>query len=209
MNRALALLPLRYRRLDGRPAIVPAPGFSPRALPASPAGRRIEADAPDNARPWPTGVKPRSRRLGSSLGTAARTLRRIAAKHRDGMLWPAARRAAREYCHSLFSRDGGRYRLEVLRPGASDVIAADTSEAVRSSEILPLLRRDFEVVEFKGYGGSLLHFLLGGIAGNFVVGDPTADALLGMLFEIEDGMIAAGELQHDFAAFAARPLAVA
>jgi hypothetical protein len=80
----------------------------------------------------------------------------------------------------------------------------DPSEAVRSVEILPLLQRYFELVEFKPLGGSILQFLLADIAGNFQ--DETGQRLLKMLFVIEDALLASGDLQSDFAYVVARPL---
>ena len=69
---------------------------------------------------------------------------------------------------------------------------------------MPSLEAEFKIVDFKGYGGSLLHFLLGGIAGNFAGPDPEAQSLLSMLFQIEDSLIRTGQLKHDFACVIAR-----
>jgi 2-polyprenyl-3-methyl-5-hydroxy-6-metoxy-1,4-benzoquinol methylase len=131
-------------------------------------------------------------------------LRRGVTKIREGSLWPAVRRKAREELfRRLHTSDGGRFKLEVACPTVSDVVRLDPSEAVRSDEIIPLLHRQFEVVEMKGYGGSLLHFFLGGIAGNFT-NDAAGQSLLDMLFQIEDSLIDAGQLDHDFALLVAR-----
>jgi SAM-dependent methyltransferase len=93
----------------------------------------------------------------------------------------------------------GAYKRQVIRKTLQHMNEADPSEAVRSAEIVPLLSRYFRMVEFKGYGGSLLHELLYDIAGNF--GRHNADSLdsLQRLFESEDQQIACGRLQHDFA----------
>src|SRR5262249_37117750 len=66
----------------------------------------------------------------------------------------------------------GNIKARVIRKTISYVNEADPSEAVRSAEIVPLLSRYFQIVEFKGYGGSLLHELLYDIAGNFTQENP-------------------------------------
>jgi SAM-dependent methyltransferase len=87
----------------------------------------------------------------------------------------------------------------VTRPSVPEMYAIDPSEAVRSSEIVGLLPKYFNVLETKGVGGSLLHLLLEHIAGNFDENDPDAMAHLQSFFNLEDELIAAGMLQHDFA----------
>lgn len=74
---------------------------------------------------------------------------------------------------------------------------------MRSAEIVPLLERYFEIVEFKPLGGTLLQLLLTDIAGNFR--SPEGERLLTMLFEIEDALLETGDLQSDFAYIVARP----
>jgi hypothetical protein len=65
-------------------------------------------------------------------------------------------------------------------------ILGDPSEAVESDRIVPLLRTLFEVVELKGYGGSILHLLFNGIAHNFLNDDPETKHYLKMIFDVED-----------------------
>ena len=60
------------------------------------------------------------------------------------------------------------------------------------------------MLEINGYGGSLLHMLLEGIAGNFVEDNPRSMTYLQSCFDLEDRLIAAGRLQHDFANIIAR-----
>lgn len=97
----------------------------------------------------------------------------------------------------------GKVKAGVRFPSARDVAATDPSEAVRSREIIPLLRRHFQVIEFKPLGGSILQFLLQDIAGNFQ--DEVGERLLGMLFAIEDALMASGDLASDFAYVVAVP----
>jgi SAM-dependent methyltransferase len=116
--------------------------------------------------------------------------------------------------------DAMRYRLALLRvgagrapsslarprfPTAADVAAGDPSEAVRSSEILSLLRERFEMLEERGTGLGLLQFLLADIAHHFVdATDVEAQAELGRLIQLELTHLSAGLLQHDFVFVAAK-----
>jgi ubiquinone/menaquinone biosynthesis C-methylase UbiE len=130
-------------------------------------------------------------------------VRRAWDKARDGDLLNVLRRRV----HALRASRGriGLVRAGIVFPTTRDVIAADPSEAIRSSEILPLLRRQFEIIELRPWGGNILQFLLAGIAGNFQSGDPQAGALLGMLMEIEGTLLRCGEFESDFAYGVARP----
>jgi SAM-dependent methyltransferase len=87
----------------------------------------------------------------------------------------------------------------VTRYTVAEMNAIDPSEAVRSAEIVGLLPKYFNVLETRGVGGSFLHLLLDHIAGNFDENDPKDLAQLQSLFNLEDQLIAAGTLQHDFA----------
>jgi len=99
----------------------------------------------------------------------------------------------------------GELRVPISRPTVEQMRKGDPSEAIRSAEIVSLLSLRFEIIEFKGYGGSLLHLLLEDIAGNFRNTDAESVHWLERLFEIEDGLISSGRLQHDFAVIIARP----
>jgi len=98
----------------------------------------------------------------------------------------------------------GETKPPVARPTVEEMNAVDPSEAVRSSEIGPLLERYFEQVEFRGYGGGLLHMLLEDIAGNFAEDDSEALCWLQRIFSIEDSLLEQGELEHDFAVLIGR-----
>ncbi|HZI50465.1 MAG TPA: class I SAM-dependent methyltransferase [Terriglobia bacterium] len=100
--------------------------------------------------------------------------------------------------------DPAEIKSHVERKTVSFMNESDPSEAVRSGEIVPLLERHFKVLEFKGYGGSLLHELLYDIVGNFTEKHPRSLAHLERLFRVEDEQIALGELQHDFAVIVAQ-----
>jgi SAM-dependent methyltransferase len=92
----------------------------------------------------------------------------------------------------------------VWRHTLEEMNAADPSEAIRSGEIVQLLPRYFDIVEFRGYGGTLLHLLLDEIAGHFLPEDPRGMEYLHSFFALEDQMIASGKFQHDFAFVIAR-----
>jgi SAM-dependent methyltransferase len=98
----------------------------------------------------------------------------------------------------------GVFKTEVVRKSLEYMNAADPSEAVRSGDIVKLLTGYFNVVEFKGYGGSLLHELLYDIAGNFNERNPGSLERLDELFALEDELLANGTLSHDFAVIVAR-----
>jgi 2-polyprenyl-3-methyl-5-hydroxy-6-metoxy-1,4-benzoquinol methylase len=128
--------------------------------------------------------------------------RRTLDKLRDGDLAGAIWRRLRR---SWAIRTGAQPIKRVpFMPTARSVRATDPSEAVRSADIVPLLRRYFEVIEHKPLGGSILQFLLAGIAGNFQ--NAAGEQLLGMLFSIEDALMASGDLPSDFAYIVAAPL---
>ncbi len=90
-------------------------------------------------------------------------------------------------------------KSEVTRPTIAEMKRIDPSEAIRSAEIRPLFPRYFEVVEVKGYGGTVLHMLLHEIAGNFQNADPATSAILEAICDLEEALVALGDLPHDFA----------
>lgn len=81
----------------------------------------------------------------------------------------------------------------------------DPSEAVRSSKILRLLETYFDIEEFRGYGGAVLHILLSDIAGNFM--SVVGEKILEMCFKVEDVLMELGEVGNDFAVIACKPKA--
>lgn len=129
-------------------------------------------------------------------------MQRVGDKLRDGNLPGAVQRWLQR---TWASRSGVRpVKTTPNLPTARSVQAVDPSEAVRSAEIVPLLRRYFDMVEYKPLGGTILQFLLEGIAGNFQ--GQQGEEVLKMLFTIEDTLIACGYLESDFAYIVAAPL---
>lgn len=98
----------------------------------------------------------------------------------------------------------GSIKRPIWRDSIETINSSDPSEAIRSEDILKVLPDYLDVIEVRGYGGSLLHMLLDGIAGNFNENDPEAKEWLDRLFEVEDRLLASGQLNHDFATIIAR-----
>src|SRR5207249_7745947 len=82
----------------------------------------------------------------------------------------ALRRLPKELRRRISDRK--KFKDRVVRETVGEVTASDPSEAVRSSEILPLLAQYFELGQMRGYGGAILHQLLYDIAGNFCEENP-------------------------------------
>jgi SAM-dependent methyltransferase len=128
---------------------------------------------------------------------------RLMDKVRDGDLVNTVRRR-------LASRRNRRssevpLKTTIAFPAVGDVIASDPSEAIRSGEILDVLRKDFRIVESADLGGNILQFLLADIAGNFSNQDEESQAVLRMLIQVEETLMACGEFKSDFGFVVARP----
>ncbi|WP_042364339.1 class I SAM-dependent methyltransferase [Streptacidiphilus neutrinimicus] len=96
----------------------------------------------------------------------------------------------------------GRTKHRVIRPSRMSMVLDDPSEAVDAAALLPGLRRVFDVVEERPYGGTVLHIALSGIAHNFLTEDPETEDLLELCFAFEDKALP--ELGHDFTAMVCR-----
>jgi SAM-dependent methyltransferase len=126
--------------------------------------------------------------------------RRTVDKLREGtLLATAGRYWRRRQALSV----GQRPVKETALPTERSVIAIDPSEAVRSAEIMPVLQGLFEVIDYRPLGGSILQFLLADIAGNFQ--DEAGEQWLDIFFQLEDVLMACGDLPSDFATIVARP----
>jgi SAM-dependent methyltransferase len=82
----------------------------------------------------------------------------------------------------------------------------DPSEAVRSADIMPIMRKYFHIVEYRPYGGGILHFLLENIVGNFQDGQDEDDAWLDILTYIEQLLEERALIDSDFALIVATPI---
>jgi SAM-dependent methyltransferase len=100
--------------------------------------------------------------------------------------------------------DPAQYKREFLGPGKiEDMNRLDPTEAVRAQDIVPLTRKMFHLLEFKPFGGTLLHMLLQDILGNFHPADETDTCVLKLICHVELKLIATGALPSDFAYFVA------
>jgi ubiquinone/menaquinone biosynthesis C-methylase UbiE len=82
----------------------------------------------------------------------------------------------------------------------------DPSESVRSADIMSVIRQYFHIVEYRPYGGSLLHFLLQNIVGNFQDGQEEDDAWLDTLTYFEQLLEEKCVVDSDFALIVATPI---
>lgn len=90
------------------------------------------------------------------------------------------------------------------RPTAAEMIRNDPSEAVRSDELLPMLRARFDVVDERPLGGTILQHLLYDMALNFRFEDPLARSLLEMLCAFEGALVDERRIGCDYVLAAAR-----
>ncbi len=120
----------------------------------------------------------------------------------------------RELIRAAFAMIPARFRLHreagttltaASIPTAAEVEADDSTESVRSADIPGVVESWFDVVAFHKSGGSLLQFLLNGIAGNFRDDDPESLRVVDMLLRLEEDLLEIGELESDFAVIVARP----
>lgn len=101
--------------------------------------------------------------------------------------------------------DGNRPAGEYVNSSIETFELNDPSEAVRSAEIMSVLKLYFDVVDYKPYGGAILHMLLSGLAGNFDEGKEEDVAILRLLALMEELLEEAGAIGTDFAAIVAKP----
>ena len=104
----------------------------------------------------------------------------------------------------------GRVKTRVYRPSRLSMMLGDPSEAVESARIVPLLEHHFEIVERRDYGGTILQMLFDDIAANFLGDDgqekdDEARRLIELCFQIEDTLLALGDIQSDFALLICQP----
>ena len=92
----------------------------------------------------------------------------------------------------------GTVKRSVHRPGRLAMMLYDPTEAVESSNIVPLARAIFDVVEMKGYGGTVLQLLFSDIAANFLGDDPETKRLLALCFAAEDELLRDAVGDSDF-----------
>jgi SAM-dependent methyltransferase len=80
----------------------------------------------------------------------------------------------------------------------------DPSEAVRSDEIIPILKRYFKTVDVRYTGGSIMQFALYDIASNFYGDRQETRDLLDMLFKIEAVLVKHDDVPQNYAVIVAK-----
>lgn len=112
----------------------------------------------------------------------------------------------REVMEAMLTLIPGQFR-KILSGGQKEhppypdplaVKADDPTEAVRSSEILKEVNQRFDIIETNPGGGTVLQFLLDGLAGNFREESRASMKVLRMLIDIEEVLCDVRDLDHDF-----------
>lgn len=98
----------------------------------------------------------------------------------------------------------GTVKEYCVRPTVESMNELDPSEAIRSSDILPLVYKMWEVEERIDFGGTILHMLLDGIVANFDAAREEDVAILKLLEYFEDTLIKENVLPSDFTLIVAR-----
>ena len=95
--------------------------------------------------------------------------------------------------------------VEILRPSIEDMLATDPSESVRSAEILSVVATEFEILECKPYGGTLLHIVLAHLLPHLDLTDENHLAFLRFMMVFEGTLLEHGVIASDHAYVVARP----
>lgn len=93
--------------------------------------------------------------------------------------------------------DGSIYSAR--RSTVAEMIAGDPSEAVRSGEILALLRQHFRRLDVRDIGGTLLDLIFSSsIVNNFDESNPAHNRIVEKAFALEQSLLASGAIDADF-----------
>ncbi len=107
---------------------------------------------------------------------------------------------------ALVRRSDGSLHRGLQRPTVQHMIALDPSEAVRSGELLDVLRASMRIEHEFDAGGAVLNLVFdGGIVNNFEAGRAEHDAWIHEAFACERAHMAAGDIGSDFKVIVARP----
>jgi hypothetical protein len=90
------------------------------------------------------------------------------------------------------------------RPTPEFMIASDPTEAVRSSELIPMIESRFDVRERKDLGGTILMHLLYEMVQDFRWDNARERSIIDMLCTFEGALIDGGVIDSDFVILAAR-----
>lgn len=93
----------------------------------------------------------------------------------------------------------GQIKQSVWKLTIDEMNNIDPSEAIRSAEVLPLLKQYFSILERIDYGGTILHQLMQDIVGNFALDKEQDIALLNLICYLEETLIKKKVIPSDFA----------
>ncbi|MGK0184005.1 MAG: hypothetical protein ACI9YB_003327, partial [Halioglobus sp.] len=93
---------------------------------------------------------------------------------------------------------------EVSRPHPEQFLVTDPSEAVRSEEIIPLIKKEFTLSSVLHMGGSLAGPIFMRTAENFIK-DQKGQKIVGEILSKERELVKNGKLESDYVAFIATP----
>ncbi len=111
-----------------------------------------------------------------------------------------------QHCQRLLEEIPESFRQMIREPGLKQTVERptlefmngyDPTEAIRSADIIPELKKHFEIVERKDFGGTLLHLVLDNIAGNLSDSEE-GRTILRKLFVEELRLLESGEIGSDF-----------
>jgi len=95
----------------------------------------------------------------------------------------------------------GKVKTKQSSPGKLRMIISDPSEAVESESILPEIRKRFNTLELKGYGGNILVPLLKGISHHFIEENAINKDYLNQFFGMEDEFLKSNIDDYHFGVF--------
>ncbi len=93
----------------------------------------------------------------------------------------------------------GHLITHIERPSLEHMNRTDPSEAIRSHDIIPTLKKYFEIRMIRYFGGSLYNLLFNNIIGNFDHDSEKDAALIKMILFLEDTLIREKILDNDYA----------
>lgn len=99
----------------------------------------------------------------------------------------------------------GMLKTHYIRMPVEHWNAVDPSESIRSDQIVAEVTRQFQIIERRDYGGTILNLLLEHIVHNFDATDNKDVGVIRLLAKFEEILIAEGVLTSDFTVIAARP----
>ncbi|MEW6585927.1 MAG: class I SAM-dependent methyltransferase [Nitrospirota bacterium] len=90
------------------------------------------------------------------------------------------------------------------RPTIASMNSTDPSEAIRSGDIIPVLRQFFDIKTIRYFGGSVFNFLFNEIIGNFDHTREEDTSLIRMVLLVEQLLIEHDVLDNDYAVIIAK-----